>query len=68
MSDQERLDDLADRLDAIEEEIRDRAYEQLTAAVRDPDSQGSRDAVALEKRLNQARRAISKASAALRRP
>lgn len=68
MSDQDRLDDLADRLDSIEEEIRDRAYEQLTAAVRDPDSEDAREAVALERRLNQARRAIAKASAALRRP
>ena len=68
MTDQDRFIDLADRLDAIEEEIRDRAYEQLAAAVRDPDSEVAREAAAIEKRLNQARRAVAKAAAALRHP
>jgi len=66
MTDQERLDDLADRLDGIEEEIRDHAYEHLAAAVRTSDSDKSREAAAIEKRLNQARRAVAKAAAALR--
>jgi len=68
VTDQDRFIDLADRLDAIEEEIRDRAYEQLAAAVRDPDSEVAREAAAIEKRLNQARRAVAKAAAALRNP
>ncbi len=66
MSDRERFEDLADRLDAIEEEVRDLAYEHLAAAARDPDSDDAREAAAAEKRLNQARRAVAKAAAALR--
>ncbi len=66
MTDPARFDDLADRLDAIEEELRDRAYDYLATAARDPDSEGARDAASLEKRLNQARRAVAKAAAVLR--
>ena len=60
------FDDIADRLAAIEEELRDLAYERLAAQARDPESEEAQTARALERRLNQARRAIERAVAALR--
>ncbi len=60
MTDVERLDEIADRLDAIEEELRDLAYDRLATAARDPDSDDGRAAATGEKRLNQARRAPSR--------
>jgi hypothetical protein len=58
-------EDLVERLAAIEEELRDRAYERLTEAATsgDPDAQDA--AQAEEKKLLQARRAIARAIAAL---
>lgn len=52
---------LVERLRSIEEEVRDLAYERLRAANEDGDA----DALADEKRLLQARRAIERAIAAL---
>jgi hypothetical protein len=54
-------EDLVERLAAIEEELRDRAYERLTAAAARPDTEAGIAAVAEEKRLLAARRAIAKA-------
>jgi len=54
-------DDIVERLAAIEEELRDRAYERLSEAA----SSGDEDAQADEKRLLQARRAIARAIVAL---
>lgn len=50
---------------AIEEELRDLAFERLTAAASDPGSDDAAAAAAGEKRLLQARRAIAKAIQAL---
>ncbi len=63
MSDYEGI---AERLAAIEEELRDLAYERLRNAARDPDSDEGANAAREEKRLLQARRAIAKAINALR--
>ena len=60
-----RYENIAERLAAIEEELRDLAYVRLTEAARAPDSEESDAAAADEKRLNQARRAIAKAIGAL---
>jgi hypothetical protein len=57
-------EDIVERLAAIEEELRDRAYERLSEAA----SSGDDDAEADEKRLLQARRAIARAIAALGGP
>jgi predicted nucleotidyltransferase len=54
-------EDLIERLEAIEEELRDRAYERLTAAAASPGSEEASSAEAEEKRLLVARRAIAKA-------
>jgi hypothetical protein len=54
-------DDIVERLSAIEEDLRDRAYERLREAA----ASGDDDAQADEKRLLQARRAIAKAITAL---
>ena len=56
---------IAEKLAAIEEELRDLAYERLTAAVAAPDTDEGDAAEREEKRLNQARRAIAKAINAL---
>jgi hypothetical protein len=61
----ERYEAIVEKLVAIEEELRDLAYEQLTEAARAPDTDKSDDAVREEKRLLQARRAIAKAINAL---
>ena len=63
MSDYEGI---AERLAAIEEELRDLAYERLRNVARDPDSDEGANAAREEKRLLQARRAIAKAISALR--
>ncbi|HEY7439967.1 MAG TPA: hypothetical protein VIC35_11285 [Acidimicrobiia bacterium] len=54
------LEQIADRLRSIEEELRDAAYESLREA-----SNGDEQAAADEKRLLQARRAIARAIGAL---
>jgi hypothetical protein len=56
---------LAERLAAIEEELRDLAYERLRDAAADPDSDEGVAAKREEKQLLQARRAIAKAISAL---
>jgi hypothetical protein len=56
---------IAEKLAAIEEELRDLAYERLADAARSPDSEEGEVAAAEEKRLLQARRAIAKAINAL---
>ena len=58
-------DDIVAKLETIEEELRDRAYERLTDAAARPDTDAARAAQAEEKRLLQARRAIAKAIGAL---
>jgi C4-dicarboxylate-specific signal transduction histidine kinase len=52
---------LVERLQAIEEELRDLAYERLRSATEDGDA----DALAQEKKVLQARRAIERAIVAL---
>jgi hypothetical protein len=59
------VDVLVERLAAIEEELRDLAYERLREAAARPDSDESNAAAADEKRINQARRAVVKAMQAL---
>ena len=59
------LEGFIERLGAIEEELRDLALERLTDQARDPDGAGAAAAAELERRLNQARRAIARAVAAL---
>jgi hypothetical protein len=54
---------LVERLQAVEEELRDLAYEKLRAATEDGDA----DALDDEKRILQARRAIERAITALGR-
>ena len=58
-------EDLVERLAAIEEELRDRAYERLTEAANSGDGDAQDAAQAEEKKLLQARRAIARAIAAL---
>jgi len=53
-------EDLIVELRAIEERLRDRAYERLRAA-----AEGDEEGAADEKRLNQARRAVERAVKAL---
>jgi hypothetical protein len=52
---------LVERLQAIEEELRDLAYERLRSAT----EEGDADALAQEKKVLQARRAIERAIVAL---
>jgi hypothetical protein len=54
-----------ERLSAIEEELRDLAYERLTDAAAAPDTDEGDAAAAEERRVLQARRAIAKAIGAL---
>jgi hypothetical protein len=63
--DTDRYENLVERLSAIEEELRDLAYDRLRDRARDPDSDAGKSANAEEKRLEQARRAIAKAIGAL---
>jgi len=58
------LDLIVERLRSIEEELRDLAYERLRAASEDGDT----DALADEKRVLMARRAIERAITALADP
>jgi hypothetical protein len=58
-------DDVVERLAAIEEELRDRAYERLTEVASAGDDDVIDNAKAQEKKLLQARRAIARAIAAL---
>ncbi len=61
----ERFEQISERLAAIEEELRDLAYERLRVAARSGDDEAGVAAAAEEKRLLQARRAIAKAIRAL---
>ncbi|MDP9333642.1 MAG: hypothetical protein M3Q30_10075 [Actinomycetota bacterium] len=61
----DRLEQIAERLAAIEEELRDLAYERLAEVARSPDSDAGAAAALQERRLLQARRAIAKAIGAL---
>jgi hypothetical protein len=54
------LSDVADKLRAVEEDLRDRAYDALRSA-----AEGDEDAAAAEKRILQARRAVERAIRAL---
>jgi len=56
---------IAERLVAIEEELRDLAYERLREVARSPEDDSGIAAAAEEKRILQARRAIAKAIQAL---
>ena len=55
------IDDLVAELSRVEERLRDLAYDRLRAAAEDGDA----DAVAQEKRILQARRAVERAIRAL---
>ena len=61
----DRFEQISERLAAIEEELRDLAYERLREAARSPEGDAGIAAAAEEKRLLQARRAIAKAINAL---
>ena len=61
----DRYESIVERLAAIEEELRDLAYDRLRDRARDPDSEAGQAANKDEKRLEQARRAIAKAVGAL---
>jgi DNA-binding FrmR family transcriptional regulator len=61
----EQCEAIAQRLAAIEEELRDLAYARLRDRARDPDSDAGKAANTDEKRLEQARRAVAKAINAL---
>jgi hypothetical protein len=56
---------ISERLVAIEEELRDLAFERIRAVARGPEDDAGVRAAAEEKRLLQARRAIAKAIKAL---
>jgi len=61
----DRYEHIAERLAAIEEELRDLAYDRLRDRAADPDSDAGKAADADEKRLEQARRAVARAIGAL---
>ena len=61
----DRYESITERLGALEEELRDLAYERLREAARSPASEEAEPAAAEERRVLQARRAIAKAIAAL---
>jgi len=61
----DRYESIAERLAAIEEELRDLAYERLREVARAPDDEPGKTAAAEERRLLQARRAVAKAIRAL---
>jgi hypothetical protein len=63
--DADRYEGIAERLAAIQEELRDLAYDRLRDRARDPDSEAGQAANKDEKRLEQARRAVAKAINAL---
>ena len=58
-------EDLVERLAVIEEDLRDRAYDQLRQAASTPDEDDLQKFKAEERALLQARRAIAKAIGAL---
>lgn len=58
------LEDLADRLDAMAEELADLALDRLRTAL---DDEGAEAAAAEERRLTKARRRIAEAAEILRR-
>jgi len=62
MTGQPREDELADRLDAIAEDLADLALDELRQAL----DRGEDNRPAAEKRLTQARRSVEKASHLLR--
>jgi hypothetical protein len=63
----EALDELAGRLDGVLEELTDMALDALRlASAGDPDSAETGEALALEKRVLKARRALERCVAALR--
>jgi len=64
------LDDVADRLDAIAQELGDLAFDRLREATSEARRTGTPDpaVVAEEKRLTRARRAVEKAVVVLRAP
>lgn len=59
----DRLEELADRLDAVGEDLADAALDRLRSAA---DSEDPSPAVAEERRITRARRAVEKAAALLR--
>ena len=61
----DRYEHITERLAAIEEELRDLAYDRLRDRAADPESEAGKAADADEKRLEQARRAIARAIGAL---
>jgi hypothetical protein len=61
----DRYELIAEKLSAIEEELRDLAYERLSEATRLADTDEGDAAAGEEKRVLQARRAIAKAINAL---
>ena len=61
----DRYEGIVERLAAIEEELRDLAYDRLRDRAREPDSDAGKAANQDEKRLEQARRAVAKAIGAL---
>jgi hypothetical protein len=64
---QEAVAELADRLDGLLEELSDMALDALRlASAGDPDSAETGEALALERRLLKARRALERSVAALR--
>ena len=54
-------EEIVDKLELIEEQLVDLAYERLRELARDPDGDGAALAKAEEKRLLSARRSIAKA-------
>ena len=63
----EAVDALAERLEGVVEELTDMALDALRlASAGDPDSAETGEALALEKRVLRARRALERAVAALR--
>jgi len=63
----EAVDELAERLEGVLEELTDMALDALRlASAGDPDSAETGEALALEKRVLRARRALERAVAALR--
>ena len=67
MSGDEAVAELAERLDGVLEELTDMALDALRlASAGDPDSAETGEALALEKRIVKARRALERCVAALR--
>jgi len=63
------LVDMAGRLEGMAEELTDMAMDALRRATSgDPDSAEAGEAIALEKRINRARRSVEKAAAILAPP